>query len=99
MIRGGAVYILTNKSHTTLYVGVTSDLKKRIWEHKNFIHPESFTAKYKLTILVYYDGGHRIEEAIGKEKQLKAGSRKQKEELINLMNSEWKDLYPEVLEW
>ena len=45
MIRGGAVYILTNKSYSTLYVGVTSDLKKRIWEHKNFIHPESFTAK------------------------------------------------------
>ncbi len=99
MIRGGAVYILTNMSHSTLYVGVTSDLKKRIWEHKNFIHPESFTAKYKLTILVYYEGFHRIEEAIGGEKQIKAGTRKKKEELINIMNPEWKDLYPEVLEW
>ena len=99
MIRGGAVYILTNTKHSTLYIGVTSDLKKRIWEHKNFIHPESFTAKYKLTILVYYQGFHRIEEAIGREKKLKGGSRKQKEELINSMNPDWKDLYPEVEEW
>ena len=99
MIRGGAVYILTNMSHSTLYVGVTSDLKKRIWEHKNFIHPESFTAKYKLTILLYFEGFHRIEEAIGREKQLKSGSRKKKEELISSINPEWKDLYSEVLEW
>ena len=99
MIRGGAVYILTNKSHSTLYIGVTSDLKKRIWEHKNFIHPESFTAKYKLTILVYYEGFHRIEEAIGREKVLKGGSRKQKEVLINSVNLEWKDLYREVEAW
>ena len=99
MIRGGAVYILTNKSHSTLYIGVTSDLKKRIWEHRNFIHPESFTAKYKLAILVYYEGFHRIEEAIGREKALKGGSRKQKEDLINSVNLEWKDLYPEVEAW
>ncbi len=99
MIRGGAAYILTNVSHSTLYVGVTSDLKKRIWEHKNFINPESFTAKYKLTFLVYFEGFHRIEEAIGREKQLKSGTRKKKEELINSINPEWKDLHSEVLEW
>ena len=99
MIRGGAIYIRTNMSHSTLYVGVTSDLKKRIWEHKNFIHPESFTAKYKLTILLYFEGFHRIEEAIGREKQLKSGTRKKKAELINSINPEWKDLYSEVLEW
>ena len=78
MKRGGAVYIMTNVTHTTLYTGVTSDLKKRVWEHKNFIFPESFTSKYKLTIIVYYEGFHRIEEAIGREKQIKGGSRKQK---------------------
>ena len=78
---------------------MTSDLKKRIWEHKNFIHPESFTAKYKLTILVYYEGFHRIEEAIEREKLLKGGSRKQKEDLINSVNLEWKDLHAEVEAW
>ena len=99
MKRGGAAYIMTNITHTTLYTGVTSDLKKRVWEHKNFIFPESFTSKYKLTNLVYYEGFHRIEEAIGREKQIKAGSRKQKEELINLLNPDWNDLYNQVLEW
>lgn len=99
MKRGGAVYIMTNATHTTLYTGVTSDLKKRVWEHKNFIFPESFTAKYKLIKLVYYQGFYRIEEAIGREKQIKAGSRKQKDELITLMNPDWNDLYYEVLEW
>ncbi len=68
MKRGGAFYIMTNSTHTTLHVGVTSDLKKRVWEHKNFIFPESFTSKYKLTYLVYYKGFHRIEDAIGREK-------------------------------
>lgn len=99
MKRGGAVYIMTNITHTTLYTGVTSDLKKRVWQHKNFIFPGSFTSKYKLVKLVYYEGFHRIEEAIGREKQIKAGSRKQKESLINSINREWKDLYEEVAEW
>jgi putative endonuclease len=99
MKRGGAVYIMTNETKTTLYVGVTSDLKKRVWEHKNFIFSESFTSKYKLTNLVYYEGFHRIEEAIGREKQIKGGSRKQKVELILSMNSEWDDLYSDIMEW
>ncbi len=99
MKRGGAVYIMTNINHTTLYAGVTSDLKKRVWEHKNFIYPESFTSKYMLTILVYYIGYHRIEEAIVREKQIKGGSRKQKEDLINSKNPNWKDLYSDILEW
>ena len=99
MKRGGAIYIMTNVTQTTLYIGVTSDLKKRVWEHKNFIFPESFTSKYKLINLVYYEGFHRIEEAIGREKQIKGGSRKQKEDLINATNSDWNDLYVEILEW
>lgn len=99
MKRGGAVYIMTNVAHTTLYTGVTSDLKKRVWQHKHFVFPESFTSKYKLTKLVYYEEFHRIEEAIGREKQIKGGSRKQKEGLIKLMNPNWNDLYNEVLEW
>ena len=90
---------MANKHHTTLYTGVTSDLKKRIYEHRNKVHPDSFTAKYKLDKLVYYEGFHRIEEAIGREKQIKAGSRERKIELINGFNPEWRDLYEEVMAW
>jgi putative endonuclease len=96
MIHIGYIYILTNKNNTTLYIGVTSDLIKRINEHKTKFHPESFTAKYNVDKLVYYEGFHSIEEAIHREKQLKAGTRKIKEELINKMNPEWKDLWLEL---
>ena len=92
MERGGWVYIMTNKRNTTLYTGVTSNLNARVLEHKNQIHPKSFTAKYKLFKLVYYEGFHTIEEAIAREKQIKAGSRKKKEELINGLNPSWNDL-------
>lgn len=90
---------MTNKNKTTIYCGVTSDLPKRILEHKNHIYKKSFTAKYNLDLLVYYEGFHRIEEAISREKQIKAGSRKKKEELIISVNPKWKDLYTKILEW
>ncbi len=99
MKRGGAVYIMTNEYNTTLYAGVTSDLKRRVFEHKNNFHPDSFTAKYKTYKLVYYEGFHRIEEAIGREKQIKAGTRKKKMELISKFNPKWVDLYVDVLKW
>ena|ERR1035437_2489770 len=99
MGKGGAIYILSNQNNTTLYTGVTSDLKKRIQEHINKTFDKSFTAKYNLTKLVYYEGFHRIEDAIFREKQIKGGSRTKKEELINKMNPEWKDLYEEILLW
>jgi putative endonuclease len=99
MTRGGAVYILTNKNRTALYIGVTSDLRKRIYEHKSSKDSSSFTSRYNITSLVYYEGFHNIEEAIAREKQLKAGSRKKKEDLVNSVNPKWKDLYNEVLEW
>jgi len=99
MKRGGCVYIMTNKNNTTLYTGVTSDLKIRGYQHKINLFPESFTATYKLHKLVYYEGFHNIEEAIAREKQIKGGSRKKKEALINAFNPEWKDLYVEVLDW
>ena len=99
MTKGGAVYITTNLKKTTLYTGVTSNLKKRIWQHKNFVYPKSFTCRYKIIYLVYYEGFHNIKEAIAREKQLKGGSRKQKEDLINSMNPYWNDLYKEVSEF
>jgi len=92
---GGYIYILTNKSNSTLYVGVTSDLQKRLFEHINKIYLTSFTSKYNMNKLVYFEGFNRIEEAIAREKQLKGGSRKKKIELINRTNPHWKDLVDE----
>lgn len=83
----------------TLYTGVTADLPGRIVEHREKIYPASFTARYNLTKLVYYESFHSIEEAIEREKQLKAGSRKKKEKLISSLNPEWKDLFDEVKYW
>ena len=98
--KGGAVYIMTNENHTTLYVGVTSDLITRITQHKEKFYKSSFTSRYNLSKLVYYETFHSIEEAIHREKQLKAGSRKKKEVLINSINPEWNDLFPTiVVQW
>lgn len=99
MPRGGRVYIMTNKNNTTLYTGVTSQLQIRTIKHKNNYYPDSFSARYNLHKLVYYEGFHLIGEAIAREKQIKAGSRKKKEALISSINPEWKDLYDEVSEW
>ena len=96
--QGGCVYITTNKRHTVLYVGVTSELIGRVWDHKNKTYPNSFTAKYNCDILVYYFFHSRIEEAIGVEKTLKGGSRKNKIKLINSMNPTWGDLYDKLME-
>ncbi|MGN6566592.1 MAG: GIY-YIG nuclease family protein [Flavipsychrobacter sp.] len=99
MQRGGVVYILSSPSRSVLYVGVTSDLYKRMVEHREKAYPNSFTSKYNCTVLVYYAAFDRIEEAIAEEKRLKAGSRKKKEKLINSMNAEWRDLWEDVQNW
>ena len=96
MVKGGAVYIITNTGHTTLYVGVTSNLVGRITQHRNKAYPRSFSARYNLSKLVYYELFHSIKEAIAREKQIKAGSRADKEALINSMNPEWRDLFEDV---
>jgi putative endonuclease len=96
MIRGGAIYILTNNGNTTLYTGVTSNLVKRLYEHRNGIYEKSFTSKYALTKLVYYEVFMRIEDAIAREKQIKGGSRLKKENLILSINPNWYDLSKEV---
>ena len=89
------IYILFNNPNGTIYTGVTSDLKKRMWEHKNKI-TGGFTAKYNVNKLGYYEEYNDIKDAITREKQIKGGSRKKKLELINSMNPEWNDLYESI---
>ena len=84
-------YILTNKTHTVLYVGVTNNLQIRIWEHKQKLLA-GFTAKYKCDKFVYFEEYNWIQDAIDREKQLKAGSRQKKVDLINAENSDWNNL-------
>ena len=91
------VYILFNKKNGTLYVGVTNNLVKRIWQHKNKV-TEGFTQKYCIDKLGYYEVCDNINSAIAREKQLKGGSRKAKLELIELNNPDWQDLYYEILD-
>ncbi len=89
------VYILANKRNGTLYVGVTSNLHKRVLEHKSNA-VEGFTKKYNVHLLVYYEGGETMIDVIEREKQLKAGSRKKKLLLIEQNNPLWRDLYDEL---
>ena len=84
--------------HTVLYIGVTSDITGRIWEHKNKVYPKSFTAKYNCDLLVYYEFYPHIEEAIAAEKSLKDKSRSYKNQLISSLNPEWTDIYPSLNE-
>ena len=88
------IYILTNKSNKVLYTGVTSDLFKRVTEHKDKA-VRGFTSRYKVSKLVYYEEYNTMPEAIVREKQIKSGSRQKKLDLIKDMNPEWKDLYDE----
>lgn len=83
---------MTNSNNTTLYVGVTSNIYVRVKEHKLSDHPRSFTARYKLFKLVYYEGFALVTEAIAREKFLKGKSRQYKLDLINRFNPEWADL-------
>ena len=92
MQKGGYIYILTNKNHTVLYTGVTSNLTNRIHQHKTGAFENSFTSKYHVGILVYFEKFDRIEDAIYREKQLKAGSRQKKLDLINKFNPTWKEI-------
>ena len=89
------VYIMTNSRNTVVYTGVTNDLKRRVYEHKEKL-VSGFTRKYNITKLVYYEVFKDIENAILREKQIKAGSRQSKIDLICGMNEEWRDLYEEL---
>ena len=89
------IYIMTNERNTVIYTGVTNDLKRRVYEHKEK-QDEGFTKKYNITKLVYYEIFEDVENAILREKQIKGGSRQKKLELVNSMNEEWRDLYEEL---
>ena len=91
-MKKGYVYILSNKTGEVLYVGVTSDLLRRVYEHRNHL-VEGFTDKYNVTKLLYYEGFTLIEDAIKREKQLKGWRREKKVDLIKTTNPDFADLY------
>ncbi|GHT08779.1 hypothetical protein FACS189426_05230 [Bacteroidia bacterium] len=95
MANFGYVYIMTNKNKTTLYVGVTNDLCRRIYEHKNHLIKNSFTDKYNLEYCIYYEEIAYFDLAIKREKELKGWNRAKKEALINKKNPDWKVLVTE----
>jgi len=100
MQKGGWVYILTNKYHTVIYTGITSDLVGRILQHKQKEFPASFTARYNVNKLVYYQLYDAIDEAIREEKRIKGGSRQAKIAIIEGMNPLWTDLWiNDVSKW
>ena len=86
-----AVYILTNAINTVLYTGVTNDLAHRVWQHKNG-QGSTFTSKYRVTKLVYFETFGDITMAIAREKQIKGGSRRKKAMLVESINPDWRDL-------
>ncbi len=91
-----AIYIITNKKNGTLYVGVTSNLIQRIYQHKQALI-DGFAKKYALKHLVYYEIFDDMQNAINREKQIKAGSRNKKIKLIESINKDWQDLYDSIL--
>ena len=86
------VYLITNRTNSVIYTGVTNDIERRMLEHKNKTDPRSFSARYNLNKLVYYEEFSDIDHAIEQEKKIKGGSRKKKEILINESNPNWNDL-------
>ena len=90
------IYIMANKTNTTIYIGVTSNLIKRVWEHKNKL-VDGFTKHYNVNKLVYYEETTDVNSAIAREKQLKGWNRAKKNKLIDSINPNWKDLYDDIL--
>ena len=91
------VYILANTTGTVIYIGVTRDLIRRVYEHKHNLDPNSFTAKYDVHKLVYYEMTTDVKAAIELEKQLKSWNRKRKNKLVESRNPQWIDLYESIL--
>ncbi|MFV8392212.1 GIY-YIG nuclease family protein [Flavobacterium sp. LB2P6] len=95
-MKPGFIYIIINKFQTVVYTGVTSNLPQRILEHIEKRYPTSFSARYNVNVLVYYEQFQWIGDAIAREKQIKAGSREAKNELIRTFNPTWNDLFEEI---
>ncbi len=90
------VYILANSTNVTIYTGVTNDLVRRVYEHKHDFDPNSFSARYRVHKLVYYEATGDVNSAIAREKQIKGWRRSKKNELITRMNPQWVDLYDSI---
>ena len=91
------VYILSNDHRNVIYTGVTNDLLRRIYEHKHHMSKSSFTSRYNVEKLVYFEATTDIDSAIAREKQIKGWNRKRKDKLIVAKNPDWLDLYEELL--
>ena len=91
------VYILTNHHKNVIYTGVTNDLRRRMYEHKNHLDKGSFTARYNIERLVYYEATSDVNTALEREKQIKGWNRKRKDKLVESKNPNWEDLYKEIL--
>ena len=91
------VYILSSTTNVTIYTGVTKDLIRRVYEHKHNLDPNSFTARYRVHKLVYFEETTDVRAAIAREKQIKGWSRKKKNQLIETTNPIWEDLYDKLL--
>jgi len=91
------VYILSNVTNTVVYIGVTRDLVRRVYEHKHNLDLNSFTSKYGVHKLVYYEAASEPRSDIEREKQLKGWNRKRKNQLVESMNTLWEDLYDSIL--
>ena len=92
------VYILSNATNVAIYTGVTRDLVRRVYEHKHHLDPDSFTSKYKIHKLVYFEQTDDVRSAIEREKQIKSWRRSKKNDLVNSVNPNWEDLYQKILE-
>ena len=91
------MYMLTNEHGNVMYVRVTNDLIRRVYEHKNHLDKGSFTARYNVTKLVYFESTSDVEAAIEREKQIKGWNRKRKNKLVETRNPNWLDLYEGIL--
>ena len=95
-MKSGCVYIMASRRNGTLYLGVTSDLPKRVYEHREGLSP-GFTRKYGCKLLVWFELADTMEAAIAREKQIKGGSRRKKLALIEALNPDWRDLFDQIV--
>ena len=91
------VYMMTNQYRNVLYTGVTNDLVRRVYEHRNHLIKDSFTARYHITKLVYFEVTEDVKSALEREKQIKSWKRARKDALVESQNPTWEDQYPSIL--